>query len=164
MVSGKKEKLFLAESYFTIQEDTIINNKLKTKSLTGHFLYICRDTLYMLPTHESQDILSAKYKTYGENTDSLKYAPLSEINRIIYDRPIGSISAACFWLFAGTALVASPLLSIQRKGFDTPKFLRISGISLGGAVLCMGITAVFGERTLEIWPPGAKKRLWSFRY
>jgi hypothetical protein len=165
MVSGKKEKLFFAESYFTIQEDTIINNKIKTRALTGHFMYICSDTLYMLPTYESQDIHSVRYKTYGENTDSIKYAPISEISRIIYDRPIGSVSAACFWLFAGTALVASPILSINRNGsFDTSKFLKISGISLGGAALCLGITAVFNERTLEIWPPGARKRLWNFRY
>lgn len=164
MVSGNKVKKFHSDLFFTIEEDVVINQQAKTKALTGHFMFICRDTIYIQPTFETQDVKGSVFKIYSENTDSLKYAPISEINRIVYDRKISSVSAASFWLFSATALVASPILSIKRNGFDTQKFFRISGISLGGAAVCLGITAVFGERSLEIKPSTGKKRIWKFQY
>jgi hypothetical protein len=166
LVSGKKSKVFTSRDFIQVQNDTLVNDKIKTGQITGEFLYIKNNNFFLKPMILEDDVKSTSYKWFSENTDSIIGYREKNISRIVYDTHAGTVGAVGFWISGISAFVVSPLVSIKKGGkFDLQKCLTISGISLGSMVLSAGVIILFGDRSLEVSPTSAsKKRRWVVHY
>lgn len=66
------------------------------------------------------------------------------------------------WLSLVSAVVVSPLVSIKAHSFDTDRFLKVGGISLGAAALSMTVAYGFGRHSFYV-NNGKRhhRRLWT---
>jgi hypothetical protein len=134
---------------------------------SGDFLAVINDTIIL-----NSDAIS-EHNFYKKNTDSTHYLlkeferempvkiPLNEISKVYYSRGMlqdVTIKTTLLSLFTG--FIVSPLISIQKNGFNRDRFAAVSGTSMGVMVLSITVAAIFGQKGFLIQATKKNKKVW----
>lgn len=132
-----------------------------TEHINGNFLALTRDTLILssdLDTSSNGRFIEVKV---GPIAETVVKIPIKNINKLYYSRDgLQDAALKTNLLAAFTGLIVSPLISIQKNGFNKERFKTVSGISAGVLVLSITINATFGQKGFLIHSPNKKKKVW----
>ena len=135
----------------------------------GKFMAITNDTMII----ESEDVYIHNF--YFKNNDSLHYhpiktsngftkIPLINISKIYYGRDkFKTFTLRTTLICLATALIVSPLISIQKGGFNGDRFRKVTGTSLGVMVLSISFGIGFSQKEFLIWPTKKNKKTWVIK-
>ena len=167
---GSKAKTIHTTDNIQIHIDSIpIVNGYLNRIVCGHFLYLLHDTIALQPEYikfdSSNATLSGKrYLSFPPRWDTTIKTNIRDINRIVYERQkFPKIMRYSFFASVLTALVISPLVSIEKGGFNHDRFKTISSISGGTAFLTLIFGLVSHEKYYELIPSNKKKRVWTIQ-
>lgn len=146
---------------------------IKTDSLEYHvrgdFMTIAEDSMVI----ESEEVsVHDFYKTY---TDSLHFfskivsggfvkVPLKDISKIYYERSEWKTFTLRTTLVSfASAFIISPLLSIQKNGFNYDRFSKITFSSLGVAVVSVTFGIAFSQKEFLIRSTKKNDKVWIIK-
>lgn len=136
----------------------------------GEFMSINNDTI----TIRTSDLEAHDY--YKKNTDTLHNffrkidggfakVPAKDITKIYYTRDKWkeiTLQTTLLSILAGA--VISPLISIQKKGFNTDRFRNVSLTSLGVMTLSISFGIGFSQKEYLLKPTKKNKKVWKIKY
>ena len=135
----------------------------------GKFMAVTNDTMII----ESEDVFIHNF--YFKKNDSLHYhsikttngfakIPLLNISKIYCGRDkFKTFTLRTTLVCLATALIVSPLISIQKGGFNGDRFRKVSGTSLGVMVLSISFGIGFSQKEFLIWPTKKNKKTWVIK-
>jgi hypothetical protein len=135
----------------------------------GDFINITNDS--MIIQTEELDM----HDFYKTNIDSLHRfskqietgfvkVPLSAINKIFYERSDWkTFTLRTTILSLACALVVSPLISVQKGGFNSDRFSKVTTASLGVAVLSISFGIAFSQKEFLLKSSKKKNKPWVIR-
>ena len=112
---------------------------------------------------------------YKKNTDSLHFlrqplpsgfakVPLKDIYKIYYERSDWkTFTLRATLLSLATALIVSPLISIQKSGFNQDRFSKLTTASLGVAVLSISFGIAFSQKEFLIRSTKKSNKTWTIK-
>jgi hypothetical protein len=152
---GKKTKEIYVNSDLSIYSYHIgqRNENIKHHA-SGELLAIIKDTLVLNST--------TMYSYNKKYSDSIIKISIPEINKIYNIRSkVQGVTICTTLLSVVTALIISPLISIQKNGFNKERFAIVSGTSIGIMALSITIGATFGQKVFLIQPTKKNKKVWT---
>ncbi|MBS1636888.1 MAG: hypothetical protein JST26_13305 [Bacteroidetes bacterium] len=133
----------------------------------GDFISISNDSM-IIQTEEMDT-----HNFYRRNTDSLHFfftpvssgfakVPLKDISRIYYTRSLwNGLTINTTLLSLTSAFIVSPLISIQKEGFNHQRFRQVTSVSLGVAVLSVSFGIAFSQKKFLIRPTSKSNKTWT---
>ncbi|MBK6986351.1 MAG: hypothetical protein IPH32_17175 [Bacteroidetes bacterium] len=135
----------------------------------GSFMTIANDSM-VIQTEEIN-----VHDFYRKNTDSLHsfskklstgfaIVPMKDIYKIYYTRSEWKTFTLRTTLVSlATAFIVSPLISIQKGGFNYDRFNKVSSVSLGVAVLSVSFGIAFSQKQFLIKPTTKSNNTWTIK-
>ncbi len=135
----------------------------------GDFMAINNDSIII----QSEDIDIHDF--YKKNTDSLHYlvksiptgfakVPLKDISKIYYERSDWkTFTLRATLVSLASALIISPIISIQKGGFNGDRFSKVTTASLGVAVLSVSFGIAFSQKEILIKPTKKSNKTWTIK-
>ncbi len=174
---GKKTSVIrFYDEVEVLNKKTFLHKDSMERTLTGNFLFVTNDSIAIKPIwlrdirfydHSGQINIDDwyKYRNFCANQDTAIKVSLKELNYIHYNRQKAPrVFRYSFFASAATALIVSPLVSIERGGFNRSRFRTISSISGGAAVIfcvCLGISL---EKEHFLKAKKSKTKVWEIKY
>lgn len=176
-----------AYSSFTFQrgkktKEVLIHHDLSVhyekKGLQGDSLEFHVRGDYMSITDDSLVIQSDElniHDFYKKNTDSLHYfskmtpssfikVPIKDISKIYYERSEWkTFTLRTTLLSITTALIISPLVSIQKGGFNRDRFNKVTLTSFGVAILSISFGIAFSQKEFLCKPTKKSNKIWTIK-
>ena len=176
LVKGQKHKTInYADNIDILNNKTFNNGDSTERTINGKFLFISNDSIAVKPTyyrdvkyydHTGSGVNDDwyKYKTFCKNQDTLMKVHLKDINIFAYNRKyFPKISRYAFYASLVTALIISPIVSIEKGGFNKNRFKTISAISGGAAFLTITFGLASMNREFLLIPTKKKKHIWTIQ-
>lgn len=167
---GKKIKEVLGHHDLSIHfEKKGLKNDSLEFHVRGDFMSITNDS--MIIQTSDLDI----HNFYIRNTDSLHFlrqplpsgfakVPLKDIYKIYYERSDWTTFTLRTTLVSlATALIVSPLISIQKGGFNHDRFSKVTTASLGVAALSITFGIAFSQKEYLIKPTKKSSKTWEIK-
>jgi hypothetical protein len=167
---NKKTKEVLGHHDLSVHyEKKGIKNDSLEFHVRGDFMSITNDS--MVIQSEDFDV----HDFYKKNTDSLHYlsktvasgfvkVPLKDISKIYYERSDWkTFTLRTTLLSLASALIVSPLISIQKGGFNQDRFNKVTTASLGVAVLSITFGIAFSQKEFLIKPTKNSNKTWTIK-
>ncbi|MGZ3885255.1 MAG: hypothetical protein ACXVPQ_11210 [Bacteroidia bacterium] len=134
-------------------------NNIRYRS-KGYFIGIRGDTLFVDTTRVANDHFSMT----GRDTfpPIFKKVLIPNITKFYHERK--KLNPIFGWGIAASVLsftIVSPLISIQKKGFNSERFFIVGGSSLATMHLLIGARIVLGKKKMIVIPKNKKKRHWQ---
>ncbi len=168
MEKGKKYKEISRYDRLSVFFET---RGIKTDSVAynvqGDMVTIMDDTMII----HSEELEVHDY--YKRNTDPFHFyykniprrfqkIPLKDITLIKKTRPVLQTSVISLTLLSlVSAIVVSPLVSIQKDGFNANRFRKVSGVSLGIATISVSTGVLFGSKKFLVKPTSRERNVWK---
>jgi hypothetical protein len=167
---GSKTKEVLGYHDLSVHYD---KNGIKNDSVKFHvrgdFISITNDSIII----QSEDF--DVHDFYKKNTDSLHYfskvatsgfvkVPMKDISKIYYERSEWkTFTLRTTLLSLASALIVSPLISIQKSDFNYERFSKVTTASLGVAVLSISFGIAFSQKEFLIKPTRKSNKTWKIK-
>lgn len=134
--------------FMNIADDSIV---IKTEELEIHDFY-----------KKNTDTL---HNFYQKNKTGFVKIPIKDITKMYYKREIGTqIATQTALLSFVSALIVAPLVSIQKKGFNTDRYKKVSLSSLGVMTLSIGIGVGISQKEFLLTPTKKNNKTWKIEY
>jgi hypothetical protein len=172
----KKSKKYVNHRKITRNDDLSIDfvkKGINTDSveykIQGNFVTIMQDTMIIRSNElEVHDFYKVKTDSlhfhYRSLPSGFQKVPISDIKLIKKRRSdLQTFVVSTTLLSLISAAVVSPVISIQKQGFNTDRFLKVSGTSLGVTALSITVGVVFGSEKFQIKPTAKKKVVWKIK-
>ncbi len=137
--------------------------------LRGYFMGIEKDTMVI----QCEEMYVHDF--YKPKTDSLhdywKTVPkgfakvaVADICKVYYERSEWkTLTSRTTLVSLATAILISPLISIQKSGFNNDRFSKVTGASLGVAVLSISFGIAFSQKPFLIKPTKKDNKTWTIK-
>lgn len=147
----------------------LLNDSIQYRT-RGEFMHLNNDTI----TIKTPDI--EVHDFYRKNTDTLHnfskqtesgYAKINikDISKIYYERTTWKqITLQTTLLSILTGAIISPLISIQKNGFNHERFKNVSLTSLGVMTLSISFGIGFSQQEYLLKPTKKNKKVWKIKY
>lgn len=168
--NNKNKKIERFENISIYSKNRGLKNDSIDFNAIGDFICVNNDSIVLSAYSVSKHNFYRKYteeehfKTwfYKEN-QYVKFAT-KDIYKLYYTRQkIQNFTISTTLLSIVTALVVSPLVSIQKKGFNTQRLYQISGTSIGVMALSITLGASFNQKKFVISPQKEKDKYWKMK-
>jgi hypothetical protein len=166
---GKTKEIFEHHDLSVHYDKKGLRNDSIEMRVRGHFMSIKNDTMVI-----ESDYLRI-HNLHKKNADSSHYSfittptgfvkvPVTDISRIYYTRHewktfTSRITLASFV----TAFVVSPLISIQKGGFNGDRFGKVTAASSCLAVLSISLNIAFSQKKFLIKPTKKSNKTWTIK-
>lgn len=139
-------------------------------NIKGEFTALINDSIIM----RADDI--EVHDFYKKNNDSLhcfyKKAesgivkiPIKDISKIYYSRDGWTTFGVRSTLLAlASAFILSPLISIQKSGFNIERFSKVSLISIGVIPVSISLAIAFSQKKFLLKPDKKSNKIWKIEY
>lgn len=169
-VQDKKSKKVLMHHDISVHYDKKgLKNDSVEYHVRGDFMSITSDSMIIQTTDFEI------HNFYKRNTDSLHFlskplpsgfakVPLKDIYKIYYERSDWKTFTLRTTLVSlATALIVSPLISIQKGGFNHDRFNKVTTASLGVAVLSISFGIAFSQKEFLIRSTKKSDKIWTIK-
>lgn len=132
-------------------------NKQRTK---GEFIYVRGDTICV----DTANIAGDHFSMTGRDTipRTLKKVLIPNITTFYHERKkLNPILACGIAVSAISFVLVSPLVSIEKKGFNTERFLIVGGSSLATMHFLIGARIVLGKKKMKVVRKNKKLQSWQ---
>ena len=166
-----KEKEILKHNNLSIysEQKGILHDSIEY-NIKGEFTAIINDSLIM----RTDDI--EVHDFYKKNTDSLHCfykktesghvkVPIRDISKIYYTRDGWTTFGVRSTLLAlASAFIVSPLISIEKSGFNIERFSKVSLISIGVIPVSISLAIAFSQKKFLLKPDKKSNKVWKIEY
>jgi hypothetical protein len=169
LVRNKKTKEFTSNNTINVcyRYKGLKNDSIERYIQAAHFVCVKNDTMVVRAENMNA------YNHYREKKDSLKWyynhlsyefykIPINSIQYIKKQR--GAVMGSAFLLGLASIVsgaIVSPLISIQKSGFNNDRFLKVSGTSLGVLAVSITVGITCSIKHFQIKPSKKRKKIWK---
>jgi hypothetical protein len=136
-------------------------------SVRGDFIGIINDSMVIrtdeIEVHDFYKINTDSLHSYSKKPlDGFAKISVKDISKIYYARDEWkTFTLRASLLSFATALIVSPLISIQKGGFNGNRFSKVSGVSCGVMILSISFGIAFSQKEYLILPTKKNLKTWK---
>jgi hypothetical protein len=166
--NGKKEKEVRKHQDLSVHsQKTGLKNDSVEYHVKGEFMGIENDS--MIIQAEEKEIHNF-YRRDSLHAYTVKVpsrfvkVPLGDLTKIYYTREKWkTFTLRSALVSLASALVVAPLVSIQKGGFNTERFAKVSGTSFGVMVLSISFGIAFSQKEFLLMPTKKSNKVWTIK-